>query len=110
MENYVEYKPENVVVRFEVTVTIPIFEFEREWMSKLAEENNIDISITNSGLIILMEGPKTVYECIKFIDKMGLSLDVGMIREVVEYYPDFKPEDFDDGDDEFEIIFTPEDE
>ena len=39
MENYVEYKPENVVARYEVTLTIPVFELEREWMSKIAEDN-----------------------------------------------------------------------
>lgn len=79
--------------RFEITVIEPIYEIESLVLVLAAERKKWDIHIVNSGRIMVLEGPKTIKTVIKFLTEVGFNDDVGLIKEITEYEPDYYTKD-----------------
>lgn len=73
--------------RFEIYVGDPLSEEEEITLRVVMDILGWDSAVTSSGKIMMVEGPKDIYEIIAFLGETGLASSVGNIREVVDYDP-----------------------
>lgn len=83
---------EMVVKTFEITVVDPLTDVEDQWLEARAVDNDYDCSVNQSGRIVLIEGPETIYELIEFLGEHEFLHDIGLIREIVQYEPQYESE------------------
>jgi len=59
------------------------------WIAKVMQERypDIDYTISDSMRIILFDHVGDIYMLSKVLSDIGLAEDIGMIKEITEYYP-----------------------
>ena len=76
---------------FEVTVVdYPLTEMEEFWVQTVAELEDIEVTISKSKRIILFSNIGDIHILIRIVARMGLAEDVGMIKEITEYFPNWE--------------------
>ena len=85
--------------RFEVTIAgEELSELEILWFYAAFENADFDFTISKSGRIMLFDGVKDIKELVKILADIGLADDIGCIKGITEYFPDY-----DTNNDEFNI-------
>lgn len=82
-----------VTKRFEITVVDPITRAEFEWFECEITRHAWDAGLTTGGRILMVEGPETIYELIEVLADHEFIHDVGLIKEVIDYEPQYDDED-----------------
>lgn len=82
-----------VTKRFEITVVDPISRAEFEWFEMNVTREGVDCAITNNGRILMVDGLETIYELVEILAEHEFIHDIGLIREVIDYEPQFDDED-----------------
>ena len=80
---------------FEVTISDePLGLMEVMWISKVMMERypDIDYTISDSMRIILFDHVGDIYMLSKILSDIGLAEDIGMIKEITDYYPIYEEE------------------
>lgn len=77
---------------FEITVVDPISSAEFEWLELKAVDEDVEVALNKSGRILLVDGFEDVYQLISFISQHEFIHDIGLIREVIEYEPQYEDE------------------
>ena len=72
---------------FKLTLTDPLSPAEIEWLVMQSEEADFDVAVNQSGRIVLLEGPQTIEELIKFLSEHEFAFDIGLIEETIQYEP-----------------------
>ena len=80
-------------IRFEVTVTEPITNAEFDWFEMNAIEDGYESALSSSGRILLIEGPENIHETIGLLAQYEFMEDIGLIKEIVDYEPEWEDED-----------------
>ena len=78
---------------FEITVIDNITRAEHEWFELQTTRYGWDVALTKSGRILMVEGPETIYELIEVLAEHEFVHDIGLIREVINYEPQYADED-----------------
>ena len=80
---------------FEVTIRdYAIDEVEAMYIQLVCEKSDVEFSISKSGRIILFSNIKDIKDLIKVLSEMGLAEDIGVIKEITEYWPEYADEDY----------------
>jgi len=84
------FKTKNIDHHFEVTIDgDPFSLMEIMWIHKVMAERypDVEYTISESLRIILFDHIGDIYMLTKVLSDIGLAEDIGMIREITEYYP-----------------------
>lgn len=79
--------------RFEITVVDPITQAEFDWFYDMLPSEEMDCSLTNNGRILMVEGVEDIYELVSILAEHEFVHDIGLIREVIDYEPQYDDED-----------------
>lgn len=92
-----------VTKRFEITFTEPVTQREFAWFEATMVSDVFDMygvdadmpecTMTNNGRIILVEGYETIYDLIKTLAEHEFIHDIGLIKEIVDYEPQYEEEE-----------------
>ena len=84
-----------VTKRFELTMIEPVTQAEFGWFEMCLTEDfeNAECTITQSGRIIMVEGLETIHELISVLAQNEFMHDLGLIREVIDYEPQFEDDE-----------------
>lgn len=74
---------------FEITVVDPLTDMEFQWLEAHAVENNYDVAVNRTGLILMIEGPESIYELAEFLGEHQFISDIGLIKESITYEPQY---------------------
>jgi len=83
-------KAKTIIHHFEVTILDePLTLVEIMWIDKVMAERypDVEYTISESLRIILFDHIGDIYMLAKVLSDIGLAEDIGMIREITEYYP-----------------------
>jgi len=86
-------KTKNIAHHFEVTILDePLHLMEIMWISKVMSEKypDVDYTIADSLRIILFDHIGDIYMLSKVLADIGIAEDIGMIKEITEYYPNYE--------------------
>ena len=84
------FKSKNIDHHFEVTIDgDPLNLMEIMWISKVMLEKypDVDYTISDSLRILLFDHIGDIYMLSKVLADIGIAEDIGMIREITDYYP-----------------------
>ncbi len=81
-----------VVKRFEITFNCEVTTAEVEWFKEDLDED-MHATLSKSQRILLIEGVEDVYKLIELLAKNEFIHDIGLIREIVDYEPEYKDEE-----------------
>ena len=84
------FKSKNIDHHFEVTIDgDPLSLMEIMWISKVMLERypDVDYTVSESLRIILFDHIGDIYMLSKVLADIGIAEDIGMIREITDYYP-----------------------
>ena len=84
------FKTKNIDHHFEVTIDgDPLSLMEIMWISKVMLERypDVDYTVSESLRIILFDHIGDIYMLSKVLADIGIAEDIGMIREITDYYP-----------------------
>lgn len=88
-----------ITKRFEITVVDPITRAEFEWFEAMLTSEafdqgwkDVDCSLSASGLILLVEGVESIYDLISVLAEHEFMHDIGLIKEISDYEPQFEEE------------------
>ena len=82
-----------VTKRFEITLTDPLTQAEFEWFELKATDEDADAAMTNNGRILMVDGLEDIYQLISLLSEHEFIHDIGLIKEVIDYEPQFDDED-----------------
>ena len=83
----------DIYKRFEITIVEEeLYPAEIDFINLIAELNDLSITISQSGRVILLDNVETIRDAIKIISQIGLADEVGLIREIIEYHPHIEVE------------------
>ena len=84
-----------VTKRFELTMIEPVTQAEFGWFEMCLTEDfeNAECTITQSGRIIMVEGLETIHELISVLAQNEFMHDLGLIKEVIDYEPQFEDDE-----------------
>jgi len=88
-------KAKTILHHFEVTISDePLGIMEVMWIAKVMQERypDIDYTISDSMRIILFDHVGDIYMLSKILSDIGLAEDIGMIKEITDYYPIYEEE------------------
>jgi hypothetical protein len=78
----------NIEHRFEVTIVgDELSDLEIVYLYTALFDADFEFSISESKRIILFEGISDIKDLIKQLADIGLAEDIGVIKEITEYYP-----------------------
>lgn len=92
-----------VTKTFEIYMLDPISGVEFEWWEMGVTRYAWNTTLTNSGRILLVEGPEDIRELIAVLVEHEFHLDIGNIKETTHYEPIYTDQD------NFEYVVTLED-
>ena len=75
--------------RFEVILVTPLTDHEIGYLEMLITEDELDFHINASGRIVVIEADH-IEEITGYFQEMGLIEDIGLIRHITEYEPQFE--------------------
>lgn len=75
--------------RFEITVVDSITAAEFQWFEAMIE-GEAECALNKNGRILLVEGFETIYDLIAHLSEHEFIHDVGLIREVIDYEPQYE--------------------
>ena len=79
----------SVNTTYEITLLEPMNEVEFAFAELIiTDKYKMDVAMTSSGRILLLEGEQDVEEVVSIMAALGFADDVGLIRQIVEYVPD----------------------
>lgn len=78
---------------FKITVVDPVTPAEMQWFESNTTDNGWEAAVTESGRIILVEGPETIYELISVLAEHEFLHDIGLIEESIIYEPEYENEE-----------------
>ena len=79
----------SVNTTYEITLLEPMNEVEFAFVELIVvDKYGMDVAMNSSGRILLLEGDQDIEEVIKIIASLGFAVDVGLIKQMVEYVPD----------------------
>ena len=84
------FRTKNIDHHFEVTIDgDPLNLMEIMWISKVMLEKypDVDYTISDSLRILLFDHIGDIYMLSKVLADIGIAEDIGMIREITDYYP-----------------------
>ena len=84
------FKSKNIDHHFEITIDgDPLSLMEIMWISKVMLERypDVDYTVSESLRIILFDHIGDIYMLSKVLADIGIAEDIGMIREITDYYP-----------------------
>ena len=84
------FRTKNIDHHFEVTIDgDPLSLMEIMWINKVMMEKypDVDYTISESLRIILFDHIGDIYMLSKVLADIGIAEDIGMIKEITDYYP-----------------------
>ena len=79
--------------RFEITVIDPITPSEFDWFGEMLPEETMQCTLTSNGRILMVEGVESIYELVAILAEHEFVHDIGLIKEVIDYEPQYDDED-----------------
>ena len=80
---------------FEVTIREePLSDIEIFVMQAIADTNEVEFSVSKSGRIVLFSKVADIKTLITILADMGLAEEIGLIKEIKEYWPEYDDEPY----------------
>ena len=82
---------------FEVTIRDePLSEVEVLFMQTVADDHDVDFSVSKSGRVVLFSKVENMHALAEILADMGIAQEIGLIKEVREYWPEYDDEPWSD--------------